>query len=120
MPLLVEEGYMRMDIVLIIVLALFGIGAGFFIGCGNYGGALGAILPGVIAGALLAIPMLRDRQFAAAAVIVACSLVGSLIASQVGDSNGVKTYLRNQKNLTIRAGSYRLGTGDLDGDKDAR
>jgi hypothetical protein len=98
-----------MTIVLVILLALFGLGAGFFIGCGNTAGALGAIAPGVIAGLLLAIPMLRDRQWAGAAVIVVCSLIGSLACSQVSESNGLKRWAHTQKNLVIRCGSYKLG-----------
>lgn len=98
------------------LLAVLGLGGGFFIGCGNRGGWLGAILTGLIAGLLFSIPMLRDRQFAAAAVIVVCSLLGSIVSSQVSDGNSIKMYLRNQTALTIRVGSYHLGTGDVDND----
>jgi hypothetical protein len=100
-----------MNILLVVFLALFGIGAGLFIGCGNFAGALGAIAPGVIAGLLLAIPMLRERQWAGAAVIVVCTLIGSIISSQVSDTNATKRWARSQTNLHIKVGSYELGKG---------
>jgi hypothetical protein len=100
---------MKMTIVLAVLLALFGIGAGFFIGCGNFRGFLGAITPGLIAGIVLAGPMIRERQWTAAAVIACCTLVGSIISSQVSDTNALKRYARTQSGLHIKAGSFELG-----------
>lgn len=98
-----------MTYALYVVLVLFGLGAGFFLGCGNYGGVLRAIIPGLVTGLLIAIPSLH-YDWTSAGVVILCALVGSIIASQVSDSNPVKIRLREQKNLKIRCGRYRLGS----------
>lgn len=101
-----------MDIVLMIFLVLFGIGVGLFLGAGNFGGFAGALIPGVVAGLLVSIPFLRERNWAMAAVIVISAVVGSAAMSQLSDGNALKRFFREQRSLVIRAGSYKLGHSD--------
>jgi len=98
-----------MNNILVALLAIFGIGAGIFIGTGNYGGLLGAILPGLFGGLILAIPSIRERSWTAAAIIAGCVLLGSIISVFVPDSNGLKRFCREQSSLYIRVGPYHLG-----------
>lgn len=101
-----------MDIILMVFLVVFGVGVGLFLGAGNFGGMVGALIPGAVAGLLVAIPFLRDRNWVMASVIVVSAVVGSVAMSQLSDSNSLKRFFREQKSLVIRAGSYKLGHSD--------
>ena len=98
-----------MDVLLVIVLACFGIGAGLFLGMGNHNGFLHALFPGLIGGALLAIPAWRDHDSRSAVILISCVVVGSLAAAALPDTNGLKQFCRNQKSLHIKVFSYELG-----------
>jgi peptidoglycan/LPS O-acetylase OafA/YrhL len=99
-----------MDKILFALYVLFGLVAGCFIGMGNYTGLSGAILPGLIIGALVAGPCIRNRDWRMAAVLGVCGLVGCLAATTFPDNSPVKRFCREQTNLVIHAGSYNLGT----------
>jgi hypothetical protein len=90
--------------------AVFGLVAGCFVGMGNFAGLSGAVLPGLIAGAVIAIPCLRSRNWSLSGLLVVCTLVGSFAATTVPDNNQVKRFCREQSNLVIKAGSFHLGT----------
>lgn len=98
-----------MNVLLTIVLALFSLGAGLFIGTGSYHGVKGVLIPALILSAILAIPFLREQQWLAAGFMIVCCLVGSIVATQVPDSNRLKQFCRNQSNLHIKIFSYELG-----------
>lgn len=98
-----------MNVILVALLAIFGIAGGLFLGTGNYQGLLGAILPGLIGGVVLSIPFLREHDWKTSAVLTACVLVGSLISAKVPDTNSLKQFCRNQTNLHIQVFSYKLG-----------
>jgi len=98
-----------MHILLIIGLALFGVIAGLFLGAGNYSGLKGSLLPGLMAGLLIAIPCIRESNWLTAALLAGFALVGSVIATLVSDRNRLKRFCREQRNLVIHCGSYRLG-----------
>jgi hypothetical protein len=100
-----------MKTIYVVLLALFGVAAGLFLGMGNHHGLLGAILPGLLGGLLLSIPLVRERDRKSTGVLIACVLVGSFVAALVPDSNNVKQYCRNQTGLHIRVGGYELGRG---------
>lgn len=99
-----------MSIWFVIALLVVGLPAGFIVGTGNYGSILGAIAPGIIGGLLVAIPAIRERQYALACGIAAVALIGSIIAHYTPDKNGVKRFFREQRNLHVRVGSYQLGS----------
>ena len=94
--------------------AVFAAAAGFGLGAGNYKGILGAIIPGAIAGLLAAIPLLREQEYGMSALMVAAGIVGAIVCSLVADTNRLKRFLRNQSNLVISAGSYKLGVKKAD------
>jgi hypothetical protein len=98
-----------MNVILVPLLAVFGIAGGLFLGTGNYQGFLGAILPGLIGGAVLSIPFLRAHDWTSSGVLIACVLLGSLISARVPDTNSLKQYCRNQTSLHIQVFSYKLG-----------
>ena len=98
-----------MNTILIILMGLFALAAGFGLGAGNYQGFLGAIIPGICAGVLAAIPAIRERQWTVAGIMVGAAVVVSIICAFTSDSNGLKKFCRNQSNLVIRVGSYKLG-----------
>jgi ABC-type uncharacterized transport system permease subunit len=99
-----------MNKVLFAVYAVFGLATGCFIGMGNGAGIAGAVLPGLIIGALLAIPSIHERSWNLAGVLVACALVGSLAATAFPDNSPVKRFCHDQTNLVVHVGSYQLGT----------
>ena len=98
-----------MKTIYVVLLALFGVAGGLFLGMGNHHGLLGAILPGLLGGLVLSIPLVRDRDRKSTGVLIACFLVGSFAAALVPDNNSVKQYCRNQSGLHIRVGSYSSG-----------
>lgn len=98
-----------MNTILLIFMGLFALAAGFGLGSGNYHGFLGAIIPGICAGILAAIPAIRERQWTVAGIMVGCAVVGSIFCAFTSDDNGIKKFCRNQSNLVIRCGSYKLG-----------
>jgi len=100
---------MTMNKILFALMALFGLGAGLFIGMGNFEGFAGAIIPGIIIGALVSIPSIRERSWPSVATLIVCGLLGSVAASALPDSNGVKQFCRQQTNLFIHVGHYQLG-----------
>jgi hypothetical protein len=99
-----------MNKIMFAVYAVFGFVAGSFIGMGNFAGLSGAILPGLIAGVVIAIPCLRNRSWRLAGLLVACSLVGSIVSTTLPDSSQIKSFCREQSNLVIKMGSFHLGT----------
>ncbi len=98
-----------MNTLLVVFIALFALSAGFGLGAGNYKGLIGAIIPGIAAGLLAAIPAIHESEWTIALVMVGAAIVGSLICSLTSDQNRIKRFCRNQSNLVIRAGSYKLG-----------
>ncbi len=103
-----------MNIVYVIFFAAFGLACGMFAGAGNYKGYLGALLPGIIVGLLVSIPMIRQHLWPQAGAIVVCALLGSLVTAALPDSNGFKRFSREQSNLHVRVGSYQLGRSNDD------
>lgn len=101
-----------MHIVLIVLMTVFGATAGFFLGAGNYGGFRGAIIPGIVAGLLVSVPMLREGNWRFAAGIVGCALVGSIVCTYVPGGNSLKRLCREQTGLVFHLGSYKLGRTD--------
>lgn len=93
-----------------VILAVFGLIAGCFIGMGNHAGLLGAVLPGLIVGVLVAGPSIRERRWRIAGLLAVCGFVGCLSAVAFPDSNPVKRFCHEQTNLVIHVGSYQLGT----------
>ena len=89
--------------------AAFALFAGCFIGMGNFSGLSGALLPGIIAGALVAGPCVRNRNWRLAAAILVCTLFGCLASTAIPDNSAVKRFCNDQSNLVIHAGSYHLG-----------
>ena len=100
-----------MTVILIAFIAMFGAAVGLGLGFGNYSGLKGALIPGLVAGLLISIPALRLHDYSTAVVLVACALFGSIAAVFIPAQNRLKRYCREQKNLFIRCGSYRLGRG---------
>lgn len=98
-----------MNSLLTIVLAVFSIGAGLFIGTGSYHGVKGVVIPALILAAILAIPFLRERAWFGAGVMIVCCMIGAIISTQVPDTNSLKQFCRNQSNLHIKIFSYELG-----------
>lgn len=98
-----------MDILLYIFLIAFSAGAGAFIGCGNRQGMRGSLIPGLVIGLIISIPMLRDAAYFDAALMTGCALVGSIIASLLPDANRFKRFSREQSGLKLRVGSFKLG-----------
>lgn len=99
-----------LDALLYLFLAAFGLVAGFFIGTGNRNGLLGSLIPGVAAGLLVSIPFLRESDWTSTGLLVIVAVIGSVIASLTADENRVKRFCREQTNLRIRCGSYRIGS----------
>lgn len=95
--------------ILLVLYVLFGLVAGCFIGMGNHAGLIHAVLPGLIFGALLALPLLRDRSWRMAAVLIVCSLIGTFASTAFPEDGAVKRFCMDQTNLVIHAGSFRLG-----------
>lgn len=99
-----------MNTILLIFIGLFALAAGFGLGAGNYHGILGAIIPGLLAGVLAAIPAIRERQWTIAAIMIGAAFVGAILCAFTSDNNRVKKFCRNQSNLVIRIGPYyKLG-----------
>jgi hypothetical protein len=93
-----------------LLLVCFGLGVGFSLGMGNYNGLLGSILPGIIFGVIISIPFLKQHLYLAVAVLIACSLVGSMLASLTSDDFRFKKICREQHLLQLSIFSYQLGT----------
>jgi hypothetical protein len=98
-----------MNTLLVIILALFSLGAGLFIGTGSYHGVKGVLIPALILSAILAIPFLREQQWLGAGFMIVCCMIGAIISTQVPDTNSLKQFCRNQSNLHIKIFSYELG-----------
>lgn len=98
-----------MDFFLYTFLIAFSAGVGFFLGCGNRRGIEGAFLPGLIPGIIISFHFWTDALFVPAALMVACAVIGSVVASLTPDSNRLKRISREQSGLNLKIGSYRLG-----------
>ena len=98
-----------MDFFLYIFLIAFSAGVGFFLGCGNRRGLTGSFLPGLIPGVIISYHFWTDALYVPAALMVACAVAGSVIASLTPDSNRFKRMSREQSGLNLKIGSYRLG-----------
>lgn len=96
-------------ILLTILLSLFGLAVGIFIGAGNYSGFKGAIIPGIIAGVVASIPAIREQQWDFVWLTSVCALVGSIICVYIPDTNATKQFFREQESLCLHFGSYKLG-----------
>ena len=102
-----------MTIFYIILLAAFALAAGAGIGCGNYRGLGGALLPGIATGALLCLPTLRQGEWLIPIVFLVGALAGSIIATYIPEENGFKHLCRNQRLLKVHIGSgFRLGADE--------
>lgn len=98
-----------MDFFLYAFLIAFSAGVGFFLGCGNRRGVEGSILPGLIPGMIISFHFWTDSLYVPAALMVACAIVGSVIASLTADSHRLKRMSREQSGLNVKIGSYRIG-----------
>ncbi|MDZ4834055.1 MAG: hypothetical protein SGJ27_09790 [Candidatus Melainabacteria bacterium] len=98
-----------MDTFFLVLMGLFALAAGFGLGAGNYHGIVGAIIPGIFAGLLAAIPVIRERQWTLAAIMIGAAVIGSVACALSSNNNGVKKFCRTQSNLYIRVGPYQLG-----------
>ena len=102
-----------MFIFCLVLLAAFGIGAGMFIGAGNRGGMLCALVCGVITGVLLNLPFLADGDRLSNLVLFLAAVAGSVIIKYVADDHPLKKHFRAQKMLRVDLGkSYRTGIGE--------
>jgi uncharacterized membrane protein YeaQ/YmgE (transglycosylase-associated protein family) len=90
--------------------------AGIFIGCGNQGGLLGALITGVIFGLIAAIPCFRENYTTGVAVTVVAAIVGCTIATLLPADSGIRRMSQNQSMLHIKVFSYELGH-DSDSEK---
>lgn len=90
--------------------APLGLLAGCFIGIGNHAGLVGAIVPGLILGAIMALFCVRKRDWTKAGALAVCALVGSVIATTLPENGSVKHFCMSQSNLYVHVGSYQLGT----------
>jgi len=95
-----------MDIACEIILVLFGIFAGFFIGVGNRRGLLVALVAGALTGALLDVPFFRDGDRLSCLMLFGSAIVGSVIAAFTPDGNALKQRIRRQRGLRISCGNY--------------
>jgi len=100
-----------MFIVCLIALACFGIGAGMFIGAGNRGGVLCALVCGAVTGFLLNLPFLLDGDRLSNAVLFVSAVAGALLIKFVAEEHALKRYFRGQKRLIVNLGpNYSIGS----------
>jgi len=78
-----------MFIVCLIVLACFGIGAGMFIGAGNRGGVLSALVCGAVTGLLLNLPFLLDGDRLSNVVLFLSAVAGALLIKFVAEEHAL-------------------------------
>jgi hypothetical protein len=103
------QGALPLDIILYVFLIAFGAVAGFFVGSSNYGGLLSAIAPGLVIGLLISIPFYKDQMWLPIGILIGAALLGSFIVTVVPDSNGLKRFCREQDNLVLSIGPYKMG-----------
>jgi hypothetical protein len=93
----------------VIILALMGLGFGFYVGNCNTGGFLYALPPGLIAAALFSYPMVRDKEWTSAGIVAVAALVGALLVTALPQTNYLRRLGQNLAPLTFNLGPYKFG-----------
>lgn len=95
-----------LDIILMGFLAVFSTAAIMLLACGNKSGVIGALLTGVVGGALIAIPMLREHLWFEASFMVAFGTAGAFIGTYLPETHRIKKFMREQSKLRVSCGKY--------------
>ncbi len=103
-----------MTILYVAFFIALGWAAGMFVGTGNFQGYFGALLPGIIVGLFVSIPMIRAHMWPQVGIVVACALIGALVTAALPDTSGFKRFCREQSNLHVQVGPYQFGRSPSD------